>query len=195
MIAVITFLLASTLATGVFTVGNGAVGTPQWDQLRGTETMAANPWSGDRGDLVRLSDQEAGATDVSYRVNFTVQAGSDTIGNSLNGIYLEVTTGSPDVFSSTEQSDLVEVAVDEGSDGTVDDDITYDVDGWQVQNDGSALKIEFGGSAYTPQAGDSIVVVFEGATNPESADEYDLRAETSGDGNWHYGTITIVEEE
>lgn len=156
-------------------------------------TESVNPWSGEIGDLIRLSDTEAGATDVRARINFTVNPGSDTIGNSLNSVYVEVTTSpSPDMFSETEQSDLQKVAVDEGSDGSIDRVITSDVNGWQVQNGGSAVKIELSGPAYTADAGDSIIVVFSDVDNPDDAGTYDLQAQTSGDGNWHYGTITIT---
>jgi hypothetical protein len=111
----------------------------------------------------------------------------------INSVYVEVTTSpSPDMFSETEQSDLQKVAVDEGSDGSIDRVITSDVNGWQVQNGGSAVKIELSGSAYTADAGDSIIVVFSDVDNPDDAGTYDLQAQTSGDGNWHYGTITIT---
>lgn len=189
MMVLMTLVLASVFAAGALSLAE-TQNTRQW----ATETMAGNPLSGSPGDLVRISDTTAGATDVTYRMNFSIEPGSDTIGNSLNSIYMEVTTGSPDTFSSTAQSDLVRVVIDKGSDGTIDREITSDVTGWQVQNGGSALKIEFSGSAYTPEANDSVIATFEGATNPDTAGTYDLRAQTSGDGNWHYGTITITEQ-
>lgn len=193
LMIVVVLLLSATIAAGVFDFGQG-LAEREREYDRAASTVAGNPWSGDQGDLVRLSNAGAGATDVRYRVNFTIQPGSNTIGNSLNSVYLEVTTGSPDVFSATAQSDLDRVVVDENSDGTVDQEITHDVNGWQVKNGGTALKIGFSGSAYTnPSEGDSIVVVSEGAENPDSPGTYDLRAETSGDGNWHDGTISITE--
>jgi hypothetical protein len=86
----------------------------------------------------------------------------------------------------------VKVVIDENSDGSIDQDITSGVDGWNVLNGGTALKIEAVGD-YTASESDSIIVVFDGVDNPQTAGNYDLRAETSGDGNWHYGTITITE--
>lgn len=196
MMVVMTVVLASTFAAGVTSLG-GPLDSPQYETetlgSETTDTMAGNPLSGSPGDLVRISDTVVGATDVRYRVNFLIEPDSDTIGNSLNSVYMEVTTGSPDMFSSTAQSDLEKVAIDEGSDGSVDREITHDVNGWQVQNGGSTLKIQFSGSAYSPIANDTIIVVFDGATNPDTADTYDLQAQTSGDGNWHYGKITITE--
>lgn len=189
MMIVVTLLLASMFAVGVTTFGDDLDATNYNETVSSTD---GSPWSGTQGDLVRLSTTQAGATNVSVRLNFTIRSGSDTIGNSLNSVYVEVTDGSPDVFSNTELSDLDRVEIDENSDGSIDDEITEDVDGWQVENDGSSLKIGFGGSAYTPGEGDSIIVVFGGAKNPESTGTYDLRAETSGDGNWHYGTVNIT---
>lgn len=153
---------------------------------------AGNPWSGTAGDLVRVSDQSAGATNVRYRVNFKILSGSNTIGNSLNSLVVEVTTSSPNMFSPTGQATLKKVVIDKGSDGTIDRHITSDVNGWNVQNGGSKVKIGFTGSAYTASAGDSIIVIFGGVTNPAAPGVYDVRAETSGDGNWHNGTIEIT---
>jgi hypothetical protein len=97
------------------------------------------------------------------------------------------------MFSNTEQADLKQVGVDEDSTGSIDKEITADVDGWQVQNGGTALDIGFSGSAYTASEKDSIIVIFEGVDNPTSSGRYNIRAETSGDGNWHYGTIRITD--
>lgn len=195
LMVVLTLLLASIIASGVATFGDGLDEKKrQYDEAVSTvTTMAANPWSGEPGDLFRLSDTTAGATDVTYRMNFTIEPGSVTIGNSLDSIYMEVTTGSPDMFSNTDQSDVVKVVVDEGSDGTVDHDLTDNVDGWQVLNGGTALEIGFTGLQYAPDADDSIIVVFEGVDNPQTAGSYDMRAQTNDDGNWHYGTIEITD--
>ena len=192
LMVALTLVLASLFAAGVTSFGSGLdEKEDQFDEA--VSTASGNPWTGERGDLIRPANDRAGATDVTYRVNFTIEPGSNTIGNSLNSIYLDVNDSqSPDMFSNTERSDVVKVVVDHGSDGTVDETITGDINGWQVSNGGTTLKIEFSGSAYTPQADDSIVAVFDGVDNPASAGTYDLRAQTSGDGNWHSGTITIV---
>lgn len=181
LMVILTVLIASVLATGVLPMGNDL-----------DEHQPINPWSGTPGDLVRVSDQSAGATDVRYRVNFNIKSGSDTIGNSLNSVVLEVTTDSPDMFSPTGQANLEKVGIDEGSDGTIDRTISSDVDGWNVQNGGSKLKISFTGSAYSASAGDSIILIFDGVTNPADPGSYGVRAQTSGDGNWHTGTIEII---
>jgi len=191
LMVALTLVLASVFAVGLQSFGEGLDDSKsQFDNA--VTTASANPWSGSQGDLVRISDTKAGATDVTYRINFTIESGSNTVGNSINSVYLEVTTESPDMFSNTSQSDIAEVSIDGDSDGSIDQDITNDVNGWDVQNDGTALKIEMSGD-YTASADDSVIVIFEGVDNPQNAGDYDLRAETSGDGNWHYGTITINE--
>lgn len=192
LMIIITLLLASVVSVGFGTYGNDLdEKKDQFDDR--VSTASGNPWTGSRANLVGLSNNEAGATDVRARVNFTIRPESDTVGNSLNSIYLEVTTGSPSMFSGADQGDLIRAGVDENSDGTIDRDIASDVNGWEVQNGGSAVKIEFSGAAYTASENDSVIAVVGDVNNPTDAGSYDLRAETSGDGNWHYGTITIVE--
>lgn len=206
LMVVLTVLLASTFAAGMGVFSDSIEQSERQFQdttsrepvetsaRESVETASGNPWGGDRGNLIRPANDQAGATDVRYRVNFTIKSGSDTIGNSLNSIRIEVPTSTPDMFSSTSESDLERLVIDEGSDGSVDRDITDDVSisDWQISNSGSQLKIVFDGSAYTPSADESIVMILDGVDNPESAGTYDVDAETSGDGNIHDGEITIV---
>lgn len=190
LMVVLTVMLASVFAAGFLTFDANL--EQKSDQFENeVATASANPWSGESGDLVQISDSGAGASDVRYRINFTIRPGSNTIGNSLNSVKLDVTTGSPDMFSGTGQANLDRIVIDNGSDGTVDRDITSDVNGWTVENGGSTLKIELQG-AYTASADDSVIAVFDGVDNPTSPGTYDLQAQTSGDGNLHSGTITIV---
>lgn len=199
MIGVILIVALTLLLSALFAAGSVRIDEPpDWnpDELgngEATATMAGNPWFGSQSDLIQMSNNEAGATGVTYRVNFTIQSGSDAVGDSLDSVHLEVTTGSPDMFSNTTLADLQEAGVDEGSDGTIDLDLTDDADGWQVLNNGTALEIAFS-SNYSNGANDSIILIFEGVDNPKTAGTYDVFAETSqGDGNRHNGTITIVD--
>ena len=197
---VLTVLLASVFAAGLGALGSSVEQNER--QLQQTladasgdvETASGNPWGGERGDLIRPANNQAGATDVRYRINFTIRQGSDTIGSSLNSIRLQVPSSSPDMFSNTSQLDLGRLVIDQGSDGTIDRDITDNVtiDQWNINSGGSELKIEFAGSAYTPSANESIVMILDGVDNPNSAGTYGMEAETSGDGNIHNGNITIV---
>lgn len=195
LMVALTLVLASVFAAGVGTFGEGLNDAErQYDAAATndeTTTITGNPWSGSRGDLIRISDTRAGATDVTYRVNFTIKPDSGAVGDSVESIYLEVTTGSPDMFSSTELADLDMAGIDEGSDGTIDQHISDDAEGWSVQESGSALEIGFS-TDYTVGANDSIIIIFDGVSNPETAGEYDVFVETS-DGTRHDGTITIVE--
>lgn len=195
LMIVVTLLLASVVAVGVTSIGDdldadSAVPTAVPDGS--IETVATDRWVGSPGDLFSLSNDQAGATNGSMRVNFTIEDDSNTIGNSLNSVRLESNDTSLTMFAGTERSDLERIAVDEDGDGIVDREITGDVNGWTVSDGGSTLKIELSGSAYSPEAGDSIVVVFGGVTNPPDAGTYALGAQTSGDGNWQYGTVTIT---
>lgn len=194
MMVAITLLLVSVLAVGVTSYGtdldpDSAVPTAITES---TDTVVENRWSGSSGDLFRVSDDGAGATNVTMRVNFTVRSGSATIGNSLNSVEIEANDSSLSMFAGTERSDLDRIGVDEDGDGSVDREIAGDVNGWTVSDGGSTLKIGLSGSAYTPDAGDSIVVEFAGVTNPAAAGSYGIGAQTSGDGNWHYGTVSIT---
>ena len=142
-------------------------------------------------ELVRMGDRTANATDVEMEINFQIEAGSQTIGNSLNSMEIDVQSGSPDMFSGTSRSDVVEMGVDTDGDGRIDNDIESDINGWDVSN-GSTLKVKLGGSEYTnPQAGDTIILTIDNVDNPTSG-TYDVQIQTSDDGNGQDGSITIT---
>lgn len=187
---VITLLIASMISYQFSGLGTDLdTKRSQYDDA--VTTLSGNPWSGDPGDLVRISNSKAGATDVKYRVNFTIQPGSRAVGSNLGNMNLEVTTGSPDMFSNTQLDDVIVAGVDTDSDGTIDRDLTNDLDTWDVQDGGSALHIGLD-ATYTQDGGDSVILIFDGVTNPKAPGDYDLRAETNSDNNWHNGTITII---
>lgn len=142
--------------------------------------------------LIWPADDRAGVTGVQYGVDFTIQPGSPTVGNSLNSIEIDVTTGSPALFSGTGTGDIALVGVDTDGDGAVEQDIESDVNAWTVSDGGSTLKIGFAGSAYTnPQAGETIVLRLNGVDNPTTAGGYGVQIQTSGDGNWQTGTVDV----
>lgn len=190
LMVAVTIMLASVVSAGVLTMG---------DQLEEPNitpppaTASGNPWVGSLGDLVALSDNTAGAEDVRYRVNFVVAKGSDTDGNSLNSVELRMEDSSLAMFSDTSQSSLAEAKVDTDDDGDYETNISDDLNGWTDSDGGATVKIEFGG-VYTADVDDSIVIVFDGVDNPDAAGTYDLEVQTSGDGNWQSGSITIVSE-
>lgn len=187
----LTLLLASTIVATLAMADEEIDESEEALEGIGPETVTGNQWSGSLSDLVQLSDNEAGASGVRVRINFTVEPGSDTDGNSLNSVEVDVQTGSPDMFSGTGQADLERAVVDTDGDGTAETDIESDLNGWQVSNGGSTAKIEFSGSVYTADEGDSIIIVFGNVDNPPTAGTYDVRVQTSGDGNWQSGTITV----
>lgn len=155
----------------------------------GTGSVAA---ASHAGELIWMHDPTAGASGVEMEVRFEIQPGSPTIGNSLNSVEIDIGSGSPDMFTGTDQADVVTLGVDTDGDGTVDDDISGDVDAWTVSDGGSTLKVGLSGAAYTnPQAGEVIVLVVEDVDNPPSPGTYDAEVQTSGDGNWQSGSLNI----
>lgn len=188
LMVALTILLASVVSAGLISTGQ----TLEEPDIQGpTETVSGNPWVGSLSDLVTLSDNTAGATDVRYRTNFTVQSGSDTVGNSLNSVQLRMDDTSLAIFADTGQSSLGTATVDTDGDGVGEQDISDDLNGWEVNNGGSEVKIKFGGE-YTAEAGDSVIITFDDVDNPASAGTYGLEIQTSGDGNWQNGSIEIV---
>lgn len=134
------------------------------------------------------------ASNVVYNLNFEIQSGSPTIGNSLNSLETDIGSGSPKIFQNTGWDQLKTAGVDNDSDGQLEINLKNDKDDWIIKEDGSRLKIEFGGSAYTnPEAGDIINLEFGGVENPQTG-KYNLEVQTSGDGNWQDGQIKITEK-
>lgn len=188
LMVALTLLLASVIVAGL----SGSADLSEERETVGIEhdTATGNPWTGSLSDLIVLSNDEAGASGVRVRINFTVTSGSDTVGNSLNSVETKVQSGSP-MFSGTAQGDLSTAVVDTDGDGTGETDLESDLNGWTVSDGGSRLKIEFGGSAYTAAAGDAIIIVFGSVDNPTSPGTYTVEIQTSGDGNWQTGDLTI----
>lgn len=155
----------------------------------GAKRESLDTGGGGSGGLLWLGDQTAGRSDVTVNVEFTVESGSNTIGNSLNSVEIEMANSSLSVFQGTGWSNVQTAGVDTDGDGAVDTSLLSDTDDWILMDGGSHLKIEFGGSAYTNvTAGDSIVVSFDGVTAPP-AGVYSGEVQTSGDGNYQTDTI------
>jgi len=151
----------------------------------------------------------ASELDVSVSVpvmNGTVIANSTSSGGGLvvgyDGRDIElggteadvlVTDGLVRMSDGTAGATDVEMGVDTDGDGRIDDDIQSDINGWGVSDGGSTLRVELGGSEYTnPQAGDTIILTVGNVDNPASPGTYDVRIQTSDDGNWQEGRITIT---
>lgn len=188
MMVVLVLLLASMIVVGLSAYGEFGSEEATIERI-GEQTATGNPWGGSLSELIQVDDDEAGASDVRVRISFPIQADSDTDGNSLNSVEADVQTGSPDMFSKTDEADLESAVVD--TDGGSEVDLEDDLDGWTVSEGGSRVKIEFSGSAYTADTGDTIVIVFGNVENPPDPGTYDVRIQTSGDGNWQSGTITV----
>lgn len=145
-------------------------------------------------DLIALSDQTAGET-TRMRIQFTIQPDSDTIGNSLGSVALDMDDSSLQLLKGTSWNDVGKAGVDTDGDGAIDLDLSSDQDGWDVTGGGSGVKIQFSGDTYAePEADDTIIIVFDGVTNPAPG-TYSGDIQTSGDGNHQSGTITTDGED
>lgn len=194
LLVALTLLLATVLGVTVLDAGSGLDERREELEDRVLERTTARVTTAGppAGELVWAADDDPGATDARYVVRFEVQPGSPTVGNSLNSVVLDLDGPTPPgLFAGTGRSDLVAVRVDTDGDGTTELDATGDVDGWTVSEGGTRLRVGLGGAAFTtPQPGDVVRVVFTGVSNPGPG-TYDIRVQTSGDGNWQSGTVVI----
>lgn len=149
------------------------------------------PWIGSPSGLVQQSNNEAGATDVRYRIQYFHDPAEGATAESLKKVKLQVTTGSPDMFSNTSEAKLEYVIIDEDGDGKPERFLTSDVNGWEAGDGGTEMDIAFTGS-YTIQPGETITIVFGGVDNPTTPGVYQLEAKTNAASNWKTGTITII---
>jgi Flp pilus assembly protein TadG len=154
------------------------------------KTVSGNQWSGSIGDLIQLSNNRAGASNVRARVNFTIESGSKVIGDELQSLRITMDTGQS-MFRGTEMSSLRSVKIDTEPDGTTDEDITTDATDWSVERNGNSITVAFD-SEYKPEKGDSIIVVFDDVANPEKAGSYGVRSRANGKGKWHHGEVEII---
>lgn len=144
-------------------------------------------------DLICAYNRVSGAEDVKYSISFRIEEDSDTIGNSLDSVRLKTDSGEP-MFSDTGWENLERAGVDTDQDREFEINLTKEKDDWIIKDDGSGLKIEFGSNYENPEAHDLIYLRFDGVSNPDTG-VYDAEIQTSGDGNWQYGSIDIGQNE
>jgi len=187
----LTLVLASTLTAGLATYGDGLDDRqPEFEEALGPQTVSTNPWEGEQGDLLRPADDEAGATGVAYRLNYTIKNSSDVTGDNLGSVEVRVRDGSPDMFSGVGNDSLERMVVDNGSDGTVDVVLTDNVTQTEPDNGGTDLTFDLE-TDYQPETDDSVVAVFEDVDNPVSAGEYEVEAKPGDAEDWTNATIVI----
>jgi len=165
------------------------------------EEVLAHPYrdpdagsSGGEEDGDSDAEDGDGTSSRSIHVSFTIQSGSDTIGNSLNSIEIDMDNSSRSSFTGTSWDNVATVGVDKDGDGTIETDLYPDRADWIIREQGSRLKATFGGSAYTnPQAGHTIVLALENVSNGASTGTFDGEAQTSGDGNWQHVNVVVTD--
>jgi hypothetical protein len=118
-------------------------------------------------------DANPNTTDAESTHTATMTVGSDAGGSSWNSLVVDYTDSGADV-SNVGSGDVTTIGIDRGDDaaGTATDvDVSDDVSSVGASNDGETLTIGLGGN-YNLEAGDELVVVFDGAQNPASAGTY-----------------------
>jgi hypothetical protein len=161
------------------------------ERAAGQQTVSGNQWSGSIGDLIRLSNSRAGASNVRARINFTIEAKSNVIGREFNSLTIHI-QGGKSMLRETELASLQSVKVDADADGSTEQELTASATDWTVNRNGQAVTIDFD-STYNPGQDDSVILVFNDVTNPEAAGSYGVRARANGKGKWHHGSIRITQ--
>jgi PGF-CTERM protein len=130
---------------------------------------------------------------ATHTVTMTVP---EAVEGSWNGLEVNYTGTGADV-SDVDQGDVVTVGIDRGDDAdgaTIDENVSNDLSSVDAINNGETLQVGFGGS-YDLAAGDEVVVVYEDAVNPSSADDYeiDLEINYQSSGGQATATLTVVD--
>lgn len=181
-----------TIAAGVAAVSLGLT-----DELDGTEpeevaeypgTATATP-TGETTNAVTSRNPTAGATDTRNVVRVAIpESGSNAAGSSLSGLDVAYPSGFD--ASGLTTDDVLVVGVDEDGDGTLDSELTGDLSGVRVTDDGQTVELTFGGNSGL-NTGDTVVAELDGIDNPASAGEYDVTVEINDGEETAAGTVTI----
>jgi hypothetical protein len=161
------------------------------ERAAGQQTVSGNQWSGSIGDLIRLSNSRAGASNVRARINFTIESKSNVIGEEFESLTVHI-QGGKSMLRNTEMASLQSVKIDSDADGATEEEISASATDWKVNRNGQAVTLDFD-STYNPKQGDSVILVFSDVTNPEAAGSYGVRARANGKGKWHHGSISITQ--
>jgi PGF-CTERM protein len=100
----------------------------------------------------------------------TVTGGSETAGDSWNGLLVNYSETGTDV-SNVGQNDVERMGIDRGDDSpgaTVDVNVSDDLSSVSGSENGTVLTVGLGGN-YDLQEGDEVVVVYGDAQNPPEA--------------------------
>lgn len=141
------------------------------------------------------ADPATPAETSTHTVTVTVP---EEVEGSWNGLEVDYGDSGADV-SDVDEGDVVTVGIDRGGDAegaTVDENVSDDLSNVDAINNGQTLQVGFGGS-YDLAAGDEVVLVFEDAVNPATADQYeiDLEVNYQSSGGEATATLTIEENE
>jgi len=142
-------------------------------------------------DNITAVDTEAGA---STKHVVTLNITGDTVGNSLNHVTVDYTSGETDISGTAAGSNLSElytIGIDTDNDGNIDKNAMDDVeqDDFNAENDGAKLVIELSGN-YNLNANDVLVITYGEVQNPSSTGVYTADVDLNGD-RVYDGTVSI----
>lgn len=163
-------------------VDNGVAGT---HQVKAT-VNGADAWTatfdvvddGIQTQLVLPESGTAGTTDV-HHVRYHIDDNSNTAGNSLNQIKIHYEDGSVNA-SNVGLDDIEKVGLDTDSDGTIDVNVSDDLDSVTTSNNGNTLEIYFTGN-YNLEEQDRIILDVADLQNPSNAGTYNVSVNVNGD--------------
>jgi hypothetical protein len=120
--------------------------------------------------------------------------GSDAGGSSLNGLNVDyqATSQNGDV-SDVGENDIQRIGIDTDDDGTIETDVSDDVQGVSSSNNGETLEINLGGS-YSLTDGDHVIAEYADVQNPDAGDyqiEFIVNPQSASDTS--NGTLSISE--
>ncbi|WP_222914282.1 pentapeptide repeat-containing protein [Natrinema sp. SYSU A 869] len=144
------------------------------------------------------TDPAAPGATATHRV--TVDTSANEVGNSLSSVRVNYhADGSYDgSIQDVGVDDVRRIGIDTDSDGHIEVNVADDLKSAETKNVGETLLFDLGGN-YGLYAGESVVVVFDDATNPTSADEYtveaDLNVQSSADPASMTLTVSTVKNE
>lgn len=184
LMVVITVLLASTLTFILFVDMNeqtvdDIVSSDLTEEAGGDDTL--------QRDLVVAEDTTPGAGDVVHGAVIDVR--EETAGETLDSITVTYPKELVDLSTSS-HDEIRAIGVD--TDGNGDSEETFDesdVSGVNVNDGNSRLTVAFD-TEYALAADDRVKIRYEGATNPDTAGDYDVSATLNG-GQTTEGVLTV----
>jgi hypothetical protein len=132
-------------------------------------------------EVIEPRDRTAGATNVTYDVNATVDpnaTGSGIVGDSLGGLMIDIeqVSDTDGMFDDVTVDDLEQLGLDKNGDGQIDEPVDLDeVTVNDVRDSGTTIEFDIN-TGPSVDAGDSVLFTFDNVSNPDgpTGDSYDV---------------------